>query len=414
MTSHASPDRRARALRLAAATLISATLAIGGPGTAAAEAPAGLDFYTPAADLVPGPHGSVIWSRSLTGDPGLERARNSLVLYRSVDANGNDVPVSGTVSVPEGTPPPGGWPLISWAHGTTGIADGCAPSRDTGPDYPSHGYTSRVRIVQQRLLDAGYAVAQTDYQGLGTPGRHGYLIGVTEARAIADMALAAREIAPEIGARWATIGHSQGGQAAVFTAALGQEWAPQLRFAGAVAIAPGSNSRARLEILRAASAAGPAANRLAPPGALAFLPLLVEGARTAADIDPARFLTPEAIARLPLAHDYCIGDLMEPDQWGDLTPQQVMQPTADLSQLSPILDQNEPGTAHFDRPLLVMQGRRDTIVLPLGTDATVTALLAGGQPVDYHTTEYATDDHYTILDNGYPALLAWTNTRFDR
>src|SRR6202012_1095533 len=38
------------------------------------------------------------------------------------------VPVSGTLSLPKGTPPQGGWPLISWVHGTLGVADRCAPS----------------------------------------------------------------------------------------------------------------------------------------------------------------------------------------------------------------------------------------------------------------------------------------------
>lgn len=150
-------------------------------------------FYTPPEDRLVGAHGSVIQLRPIDGDPGVEGARNYLVLYRSVDMRGGSVAVSGTLAVPDGQAPPGGWPLISWAHGTTGVDDSCAPSHDTSPDFPAHDYTSLVRKVQAQWIAAGYAVAQTDYQGLGTPGPHGYLIGTAEQRAVTDMARAARK-----------------------------------------------------------------------------------------------------------------------------------------------------------------------------------------------------------------------------
>ncbi len=63
--------------------------------------------------------------------------------------------------------------MITWAHGTTGLADICAPTRSDvlgGYDRP----------LLNRWLKAGYAVVRTDYEGLGTPGEHPYLIGVSE------------------------------------------------------------------------------------------------------------------------------------------------------------------------------------------------------------------------------------------
>ena len=68
-------------------------------------------------------------------------------------------------------------------------------------------------------LKAGYVVAQTDYQGLGTPGTHLYLIGHPEGAAVDNIVLAARQLNPSIGKRFAIAGHSQGGQAALFAAA---------------------------------------------------------------------------------------------------------------------------------------------------------------------------------------------------
>ena len=107
------------------------------------------------------------------------------MLYRSTSPTGAPIAVSGTVAVPKGNAPRGGWPVITWAHGTTGIADACAPSRANvlgGYDNP----------LLNRWLQAGYAVVRTDYEGLGTPGDHPYLIGVSEGRSVLDMVRAAR------------------------------------------------------------------------------------------------------------------------------------------------------------------------------------------------------------------------------
>src|SRR5690242_917698 len=159
-------NRRARhgplVVVAALASIAAATVGASADPTGSTAVPEGQAFYDAPAEAIAGPHGSVIRARSITGDPGLPGARNLLVLYRSVDLQGHPVSVSGTLAVPDGTPPPDGWPLISWAHGTTGVADICAPSRDTGPDYPAHDYTAQVREVQQHWLAAGYAVAQTD------------------------------------------------------------------------------------------------------------------------------------------------------------------------------------------------------------------------------------------------------------
>ncbi len=60
-------------------------------------------------------------------------AKNLLVLYQSEDPKGAPVAVSGTISIPKGKPPAGGWPVITWTHGTVGLAAVCGPSRDTPP-----------------------------------------------------------------------------------------------------------------------------------------------------------------------------------------------------------------------------------------------------------------------------------------
>ncbi|MFD7846702.1 alpha/beta hydrolase family protein [Nocardia sp. NPDC059764] len=370
-------------------------------------------FYDPAADRIPGTHGSVIQIRPLTGDPALAGARNYLLMYRSIDMQGDPVAVTGTLAVPDSTPPPGGWPLISWAHGTTGVADACAPSQDTSPDFPAHDYTSMVRRVQERWVAAGYAVAQTDYQGLGTPGPHGYLIGTAEQRAVTDMARAARQIDPDIGTRWVAVGHSQGGQAAVFTDAQAQQWAPDLQLLGAVALAPASHQGIGLQASQLATTAG-VAGALAPltGGAVSFLPLIIRGAQTVAEVDPFRFLTARAQSMLDQADNRCIGQLRQPDSWGGLNSDDVFRRDGDTAALIRVLDENDPTALSFTQPLLVLQGHADTTVPAPGTEAMVVQQRASGQPVEYHA--YTGVDHRGVLDASFDDALGWVNRRFGR
>jgi hypothetical protein len=139
--------------------------------------PEGVAFYTPS-PLPAGSHGDVIWSRPISGGRGLpDAASNELVLYHSTALSGRDVAVSGTVAIPKGNPPSGGWPVVSWAHGAVGYADTCAPSRDAGVGSPQHAYVSKMGRSLDELVKEGYVVAQTDYEGLGTPGGHPYAVG---------------------------------------------------------------------------------------------------------------------------------------------------------------------------------------------------------------------------------------------
>src|SRR3954462_12624539 len=173
----------------------------------------------PSAHAATPKHGQLLQSRKLTGEPALTSAgRNLFVKYRSVGVDGKVITVSGTVSLPKGKAPKKGWPVISYDHGTTGIADQCAPTRDA-IDNPAHLYNSYAYPLLNRWLKAGFAVVRTDYQGLGTPGVHQYLVGVEEGRSTLDMVRAARKVQPALSSRFAISGHSQGGHAALWGAA---------------------------------------------------------------------------------------------------------------------------------------------------------------------------------------------------
>src|SRR3954452_5613076 len=109
---------------------ITAALVLAAPAAAAKvpPGPAGAAFYTPAG-AVPTKHGTPIWQRKLSGPAVLKSAKaNTLLLYSSTSTNGQRIAVSGDVAIPKGKAPKGGWPVVSWAHATVGIADACTPS----------------------------------------------------------------------------------------------------------------------------------------------------------------------------------------------------------------------------------------------------------------------------------------------
>jgi len=152
------------------------------------------------------------------------------VLYSSTRDDDATAPitVSGAVFLPPGKPPAGGWPIVSWAHGTTGIADICAPSQlERSP---------RDKDYLAAWLKQGFAVVATDYRGLGTPGVHPYLLYSPEGKDVLDIARAALAaykgtLRDEV----LTIGQSQGSGAALGAALLAPSYAPDLHILGTVA-----------------------------------------------------------------------------------------------------------------------------------------------------------------------------------
>jgi acetyl esterase/lipase len=156
------------------------------------------------------------------------------VLYRTTKPDGTPIAVSGIVIVPAGQPPAGGWPIVAWAHPTTGVVPHCAPSLAL--------FVFQQMAGSRHLLENGYAIAATDYPGLGTPGPHPYLVGDSEARAVIDSVRAARSFPGlENSTRYAVWGHSQGGQAALFTGMIAKSYAPELQLVGVAAAAPATD-----------------------------------------------------------------------------------------------------------------------------------------------------------------------------
>ncbi|MQA85023.1 MAG: hypothetical protein GEV03_10460 [Streptosporangiales bacterium] len=192
-------------------------------------------FYRPPSPLPPGAPGTIIRSRRVTVQaipvvPVPVRAWQ--VLYLSRSARNEPNAVSGTVLVPASPWSRGPRPLVSYAVGTHGLGSDCAPSYRlrTGTEY-------ETSLIGGALL-RGWAVAVTDYEGLGTPGPHTYTAGASQGHAVLDMARAAGRL-DEAGLSadgpvgiW---GYSAAGQSSAWAAELRRSYAPELNVAGVAA-----------------------------------------------------------------------------------------------------------------------------------------------------------------------------------
>ncbi|BAK82929.1 lipase family protein [Komagataeibacter medellinensis] len=210
------------AIQTKAASLPQADSPYGDGGTSA--------FYTPDGAL-PTP-GTMIRTEAFS-TPHLPdgTARAIRTLYSATDGvedNGTAIAVSGQILLPPGKPPRHGWPIVAWEHGTTGIADICAPSW--------RGYSPRDRVYLAHWLAAGFAIVATDYQGLGTPGPHPYLLYRPEGYSVLDgLSAALKQFPTLLRNQIVLVGQSQGSGAALGAAWLAPTHAPALHILGVVA-----------------------------------------------------------------------------------------------------------------------------------------------------------------------------------
>jgi hypothetical protein len=251
--------------------------------TTVIPAPKGLPAFYSVPDPLPSKTGTLIKSEKVAV-AGLHGTAYR-VMYVSGSVDGKPVAVTGTIMVPSKPAPAAGYPVVTWAHGTNGMADICAPSLNPGQSAP----------LANELLDKGWLVAATDYQGEGSPGLHPYIAGVNAAHDTIDIVRAARNMAgAHASDQYLVWGHSQGGHTAMFTLKLGAQYAPELKLRGVVAGAPPSQfafiynylltSPYRYYLLMAAGGLNAAygdvrapLDQVLTPAGMKLLPLLDEG-----------------------------------------------------------------------------------------------------------------------------------------
>jgi len=285
--------------------------------------------------------------------------------------------------------------VITWAHGTTGVADACAPSRDFQGSPANTGETY-INGDLNAWLRAGYAVLRTDYEGLGTPGKHPYLIGTSEGRSVLDIVAAARQLDPNISKRYLISGHSQGGQAALFAAGLASSWQPKLKLRGTVAFAPASHIIDQTSLLSAVTS---------PSGLTALVTLIVDGASTQSSaINVNQILSDPVLQFYPLLQSQCLSRLGASDELGGIAPSQLERSGADLSAINPVLAAMNP-LVKTSAPILIPQGEADTTVFPVFTNKLKDELIANGDQVTYKT--YPGINHVGVVTAGEADALAF-------
>ncbi len=359
------------------------------------QAKAQTAFYQASEQEIAGPPGTLIRQEPMFGAP--DGAAAYRVLYRSTSPDGRPIAVSGVIIVPTGPAPEGGRPIVAWAHPTTGIVPRCAPSL-------------AIFIFQQiagsrQLLDRGYAIAATDYPGLGTPGPHPYLVGNSEARAVIDSVRVARSF-PGVGNgnRYAVWGHSQGGQASLFTGLISKSYAPELRLVGVAAAAPATDLATLMT------------DDLNTTGGRNLTAMTVwSWARVfGAPID--KVVAPDAMPTVNRLAGECIESLFDiilRDETSKPLAQDFLTVTnpAKLEPWRSLLVKNTPGTLPPAIPVFLAQGSTDGLVRPQVTQNYMQRLCQAGSRVSFLMMPNVS--HGFAGRDSANAATAWMADRFD-
>lgn len=253
----------------------------------------------------------------------------------------------------------------------------------------------------EQALDAGYAVAATDYLGLGTPGPHPYLIA--SAHAVLDSLRSAEQLIDVDPDRLAIWGFSQGGHAALFAAEHLPTYAPELGVEAVVAFAPAADLA---EII--GSSQGTVV------GTLMTVSAAVSWSDARDDLALDEVVAPDSLGTARDIAERCL----DPTS----LPASVMQSVRLRDEVSPLgspstehwapfLAENSP-TGHLEVPLLVLQGAEDPIIQPAITRAHVEDRCASGGEVELRILDGI--GHFTLTRRTAGDAAVWTQARFDR
>jgi len=317
------------------------------------------------------------------------------ILYTTTRDDGVPAIASGLVVVPDDGDE---HPVIAWAHGTTGVGVGCAPSLLAEP------FVAGAMPDLTAALERGWAVVATDYVGLGADAPHPYVVGQPEGRSVLDAVRAAAQLdGVALGGQTVVWGHSQGGQSALWAGGLASEYAPELDIVGVAAMAPAAN----LPVLVSSFADSAL-------GALFGSFVMVGYAGFYDDIRIEDYVRPEARVIVEEIGNRCLTDASTIVSVAEtaFADRPVWSTDPAAGPMAERAEQNVPRLP-IAAPLLLAQGLADPLVLPDAQRAYVESLCESGQQVDFRTYEGL--DHMGIVTGDSPLLgelLDWTEERF--
>ena len=324
-------------------------------------------------------------------------ARAWRILYVTTGPGGRPAVASAVVMLPIRQQQPA--PVVAWAHGTSGIVAGCAPSLFANP------YLNTPAVSE--MVANGWALVGSDYVGLGVAadGGHAYLVGGDAAPAVLDSVRAARALpGVQLAPQTVVWGHSQGGNTALWAGIIAPDYAPDIALAGVAALAPASDLRS---LVRASSGS--------MFGKIVTSYLVTAYDRRYPDASVLSYVSPRT--RL------VVGDIAGRCVGGRETlvsvAETMLLPRNGIFERSPLegplgarLAQNTPSMP-IRAPLFIAQGEADDLVLPRIQRSYVNGRCAAGQPLEYRT--YPGRDHVSVLAADSPLtgdLVAWTRARF--
>ena len=317
------------------------------------------------------------------------------VVYRSVTGRGEQVQATAIVIVPASAAPRAGRDIVAWTHGTTGIADACAPSANTW----------RFSIIAglEAMVQRGFVVVAPDYFGFGSVGPHRFLIGQDAAHAVLDAVRAARDVRhAETSGRFAVWGESQGGHAALWSGQLARSYAPELRLVGVAAAAPATDLVANIAGGRNAAVRALMTSYTGVSWSQTYgIPLSSVTGRVGQDLmrrlaqqcvtlDGFKLRTTIGLVRL--THILRNVDLAALPRWGELMRRNSAKPVP------------------LGVPLLIAQGSADVIIAPSVTRSFVDAICRAGQRVRY--VPIVGGNHVSIAKRTREQTIGWLGDRF--
>jgi len=385
-----NPAPRKRAGLMLLALLISAVPAAAKPSDVG---DGGVPTFYNWSGALPGEAGAVLAEEPLPSEFSVATAGKAVrILYTARDGitDKGVVPVSAALFLPRGEPPKGGWPVMAWAHGTTGIADICAPSARPRGERDSRYIAS--------WLDAGFAVVASDYQGLGTPGIHPYSNYRASSYSLLDSARAI--IGVRYGAANAVVlvGQSQGAGTVVAAAGYAPSYAPDLQVRGVVATGAPNLSRAAIESGLASSATD-----VMVTGAYAMIGY--ELTRTHVDFDADDVFTDAGREIETMVGSACLPELMKAAAARNLDPAKAFRPGMLKRLWDTDIELRSFPTLDLQSPVFFGIGAADTAALPMTTLTLVNDLCSRGNVVEAHI--YQDKDHSGVVNAAAADAIAF-------
>lgn len=340
-------------------------------------------FYSVPDPLPTGKPGELIRSQPFSNyDLALEVSATR-ILYHSRSAKGDDVAVSGVVLTPSGKAPTGGWPVIAWAHGLSGVGRQCAPSLMRNLE---HG------PFLSMYVKLGYAVVATDYAGLGAAAPSASMDVNSNARDVLYAVDAARTALPQLGSKWVALGEAEGALAVAALAEL-QSSARDPNYLGAIAISGLADLR---DIYERAAGSSPEK----------FVVLARQIKSEYRQFRPESILLPAGVAIYDRLESTC-----SPPGIDTAKASQILKPEwKDNGFIKQFFESNSLGLKSAYGPLLVIAGEADTRVLPSMTTQTVSHMCKQGDRIELE--KYPNVDGGRVLGESTRDQIAWIQARF--